>query len=476
MDISIKDFTFDVSLENSALDEISAELHSGGTLAIACSGGADSVFLLFVLLDIFAKFKKQIKVLHFDHHARTTSKRDAEFVKKLSAELEIEAFFGEAISAPKKHSEAEFREMRLAFFKDISKRKNITLIAQGHHSNDASESVLMRLMRGSGLEGICAPMAVSEVGTLKFVRPLLSIDKATIIKILSSASITWCNDETNFQDVHLRNKVRNKVLPTLCEVQPDFSDRVRRSQRLLAEDLNALNNIFSQEFEQLNKNSEQNIVVLNSKIIACRAFLRRAFMKLLTSCNLLDKIRASAIDKFLKNVENAFSKNSNVPVKTSVGSHIVAFSMREMQFEVSEKPTEEFSIEVGIGSCRLPDGRTLRVRKITLGEQKRAEVLAGNNDDSIKAVLDVSCFGDIKKDVLTVRSRMAGDAYAPIGKKNPKKIKDLLNAKKVSILKRKSIFVVCNKKGEILWAPPIAPAEKYKITNSSVALELTLEK
>ena len=102
-------------------------------------------------------------------------------------------------------------------------------------------------------------------------------------------------------------------------------------------------------------------------------------------------------------------------------------------------------------------------------------ILNGENDDSTRAILDVSCFGDIKKDTLTLRTRREGDAYAPLGRSTPKKLKDILNAKKVPILKRKSILVVCNKNGEILWVPPAAPADKYKITNSSVAIELTLE-
>ena len=476
MDISIKNLPFFINLEDNALHAISTELQAGANVGVACSGGADSVFLLYALIDIFAKFKKQIKVLHFNHNARATSQRDVEFVKNLSTELDVEGFFDEAKYVPQSPTEAQFRAMRLEFFKRVSAQKHISLIVQGHHCNDAAETVLMRLMRGSGLEGLCAPLPVSSANGLKFARPLLSVEKQTIIDVLTSASVAWCEDETNFQDIHLRNKIRNKVLPVLCEISQDYCVRSRRSQRLMFEDFTALNNIFNKMFDALNEYPLQNVVRLNSEIVSCRAFLRRAFMKLLTSCNLLEKIRATAVDDFLNAVEEAFVNGSNAPVKTSVGSQIVAFSNRDMTFEVSEEVSEDFSVEVGIGSCKLPDGRTLRVRKITLGEQKRTEILEGNNDDSVRAILDVSCFGDIKKDVLTVRTRKAGDAYAPIGRKTPKKIKDLLNAKKVPNLKRKSIFVVCNKKGEILWVPPIAPADKFKITNSSVALELTLEK
>ena len=74
-----------------------------------------------------------------------------------------------------------------------------------------------------------------------------------------------------------------------------------------------------------------------------------------------------------------------------------------------------------------------------------------------------------------VRSRRDGDAYAPMGLKTPKRLKELLSSKKVPFLKRKSAIVVCNAKGEILWVPPVAPADKFKIVDSSRALELTLK-
>ena len=114
------------------------------------------------------------------------------------------------------------------------------------------------------------------------------------------------------------------------------------------------------------------------------------------------------------------------------------------------------------------------VKKITLSDDKKSQILAGDNDDSRTVYLDVSCFGDIKRDTLTVRTRRDGDAYTPLGGTSPKKLKELFSAKKLPLSQRKSAIVVCNCRGEILWTPSVAPADKYKITNSRVAIELTL--
>ncbi len=475
MDIVINDITFDVDLNQYALDEITEFIQAGANIGVACSGGADSVFALLCLLDIFKGYRSLIKVVHYNHKARLTSDRDMQFVKELCEKLDVDCFIGEPENPPEKHSEDEFRRLRISFFDDVCKRENIAILVQGHHSSDSAETVLMRLSRGSGLEGICAPTPISEILGVKFARPLLEMSKLDIVSILQSASVSWCEDETNAQNSYFRNRIRNKVLPVIDEVAPNFYSGVRRTQKLLSEDLHALNSVFEDIFVPLNLRMGTT-VKLCAEIVGCRSFLRRALMRLLAHNNMLENIRSHAVDKFLDDIYDSFISESTIPVRTPVGTMMLVYAPRI--FELGLYPTheiEEFSIQAGIGRHVLPDGRVFRIRKITLGAEKRLAILNGENNDSVRAILDVSCFGDIKKDTLTLRTRRNGDAYAPLGRTTPKKLKDILNAKKVPILKRKSILVVCNKNGEILWVPPAAPAEKYKITNASVALELTLE-
>ena len=291
----------------------------------------------------------------------------------------------------------------------------------------------MRLSRGANIEGLSAPRPVSEVDGMRFARPLLNISKEQIIEILSKANIAWCEDETNREAVHFRNCIRNRVIPVLEDTVPGFARGVRRSQELLLEDLQVVDKAFESAFNAINSEISDTIK-LSDEIVQTRAFLRRAVMKFLTFHSLLDSIRSNAVDTFLNNISLAVREKSYVPIKTSVGNSFIVFSPRTLSLSLgAQADAGDFSIKVGIGSHSLPNGRILRVRKITLGSEKRAEILRGENDDAVRAFLDVSCFGDLKKDALVVRSRHYGDSYAPIGRKLPKKLKELLNAKKVPI-------------------------------------------
>lgn len=470
MVFSIKNFSFDMDFEKRAMREISSALERGGRVGVACSGGADSVLALLAVADIFGAQRGGIKVLHFDHKARASSGADAQFVRSLARTLGLEAFFGAPETPPLKKTEDEFRRLRYDFFREICARENIALIVQGHHANDAAETALMRLCRGGGSEGLCAPAAVSEVGGSKFARPLLNISKRDIVSALETAGVEWREDETNNCECHFRNKIRLRAIPQMLECSPNFLAGVRRSQTLLGEDLEAVNAAFNKLFEPLNPEVSQS-ARLCGEILACRAYLRRAAMRLLAANGLLGCVRARAVDSFL----DAVSAAGSAPVKTPVGGFFMVFEPRRKTLSLaSAAGCENFEIEAGFGECLLPGGRSLSIKKVSLGAAQMAAIKGGDSDDSKRAYLDISCLGGGGNRALTVRSRREGDAYAPIGRASPKKLKDLFNAKKVPILKRKSAFVVCNNNGEILWVPSLAPAEKFKIANSPEAIELTL--
>lgn len=475
MDIAINESSFDVNFEPSALRETARTLERGAKVAAACSGGADSVFLLLSLLDVFAESRRNICALHFNHKARPCADADQKFVEDLCARHGVELFCGSPAIPPKKHTEAEFRQMRLAFFKSACAAHGIALIAQGHHSCDAAESLLMRISRGGGIDALCAPAPVSSVGTLRFARPLLDISKSEIKQMLAAASQPWREDETNLENTHFRNKIRNLVLPQFEAAAPNIYAGARRTQKLLSEDTQALRAEFDAEFDSLNPRGIAATAVLSEKIILTRAYLRRALMKLLQTNSRLGEIRANAADAFLDEIRAAFTSAPRRRAKTSVGDSSAVFDPTSMTLSLQpETPPEPFELRIGIGTHPLPDGGTLLVKKITLSDDKKSQILAGDNDDSRTVYLDVSCFGDIKRDTLTVRTRRDGDAYTPLGGTSPKKLKELFSAKKLPLSQRKSAIVVCNCRGEILWTPSVAPADKYKITNSRVAIELTL--
>lgn len=480
MDFSIGDYSFNADIPEEVVAAVGAELNAGANIGVGCSGGADSVLLLLLTLDIFRRHADGIFVLHFNHKARESADADESYVRGLCGRLGVRAFFGSPENPPAKKTESEFRKMRFKFFEDVCRREHISLILQGHHADDAAESAVMRLARGAGLDGLCAPKPLSSSGVLNFARPLLNMRKGEITAILKTAQVSWCEDETNFQNDHFRNKIRNIAIPEICAVAPDFARGVRRSQRLLCEDSAALEDAFDALFCECAAAAAfaGETMHLSQKIVAQRAFLRRALMKFLLVNSALGDVRSGGVDGFLNAVDASLQRGGNAPIKLSVGGRTVVFAPQSLSLSISEKAGvfAPFELRAGAGETPLPDGRVLRVRRITMGADAKARLLAGENDDSVRAVLDLSCVGgDIAEASLVVRSRRDGDSYAPIGLKTPKRLKELLNSKKVPLLKRKSAIVVCNAKGEILWVPPVAPADKFKIVDSSRALELTLK-
>lgn len=477
MDFSIGKYSFSAKLRQDALDEARRCFESGKRVGIGCSGGADSLLLLLICSEVFADHVDKLLVLHFNHKARPSADADEKYVRGVCLKLGVSAIVGSADNPPKKKTEAEFRAMRLKFFEEACARENIAVILQAHHADDAAESVLMRLSRGAGLDGLRAPFPISQAGALRFARPLLDMRKSEIISILKSAGYSWCEDETNFEDCHFRNKMRLRVLPVLEKVAKGFVGGVRRSQMLLCEDAQAINSVAEPLVGACCQTPGfPRSMRLSGDILARRAFIRRALMRFLASNGLSEKMRASAVDKFVESVYGSYSSNGKKPLKVSAGENIIVYSPQDFSLYISPSSNACFSLKTGLGEVILPSGLIFAARRINLEPEQKRLLLEGKNDDSTRAVLDLSAAaGCLDGDFLEIRTRRDGDAYAPIGSSSPKRLKALLSGKKVPVVQRKSIFVVCNCNGEILWAPPIGPASKYKIADSTEVLELTLK-
>ena len=224
-----------------ALEKLFDARDANARVGIACSGGADSVFLLLCTAQILGKNKKNLRVLHFNHKARGNAEKDEAFVRGLAEKLGIEFVAGRPEKGPEKMSEDVFRKMRMEFFERCSREMHLDCIAQGHHADDVAETTLMRLMRGSGLDGMCAPRAVSAHPCATFVRPLLELKKAAITAMLEKLGMGWREDETNAQTHFLRNRVRNVIIPEIEKAcAGSFSNSAGRTRALLQEDSDAL--------------------------------------------------------------------------------------------------------------------------------------------------------------------------------------------------------------------------------------------
>lgn len=194
-------------------------LNEQDRVIVGVSGGADSICLLFMLIEMQKKMKFSIVAVHINHGLRgEAALRDEEYVQKVCAEQDVElVIFHEDIREFAKtqgYTEEEAgRELRRKRFQQVLEERKGTKIALAHHKNDNVETFLWNLCRGTGLKGMRGILPVSGV----WIRPLLCLSRKEIETYLEQMGISYCTDATNQEDVYTRNRIRNQVIPYLEE-------------------------------------------------------------------------------------------------------------------------------------------------------------------------------------------------------------------------------------------------------------------
>jgi len=194
---------------------INLKILPSGRVGLAVSGGSDSVALAFLLTKGGKKRNaaRRFVILHVDHGLRPESKEEYRFVRNLAKRLGI-PFKGTHAKIRKRAGESlemAARRVRLAFFAKCVNELGLAAVATGHHMDDVAETFLMKLRRAS----LCGIRETSEVGTIRFVRPLLGCRDAELKAYLRKYGETWREDASN-DDVSIeRNKVRHEVIPFL---------------------------------------------------------------------------------------------------------------------------------------------------------------------------------------------------------------------------------------------------------------------
>jgi tRNA(Ile)-lysidine synthase len=198
----------------------------GHAVAVAVSGGIDSVVLLDVLCETRRWHRGILSVVTIDHGVRPGSAADVLFVQSLAAErgLPVQSF----APPPRGTSEAALREQRYAVLDALPTDR----VALGHHRDDLAETVLIRLMRGTGTVGLAAMRPRRG----RYTRPLLEVGRSEIQAYAQARGLRWVDDPTNQQLEALRNQLRHQVLPLLEQLRPGTSGALARSARAAARD------------------------------------------------------------------------------------------------------------------------------------------------------------------------------------------------------------------------------------------------
>ena len=177
------------------------------------SGGADSICLLFMLLELKEEMEFRIAAVHIHHGLRNeTADRDEAYVRSVCGKENVELFvYHEDVKQYAKErgltKEEAGREVRRRCFLEVLREQGGTHIATAHHKNDNAETVLWNLCRGTGLKGMGGISPKNGV----WIRPLLCLERKEIESYLEKGGISYCTDETNLEDAYTRNRIRNHV-------------------------------------------------------------------------------------------------------------------------------------------------------------------------------------------------------------------------------------------------------------------------
>ena len=236
---------------------------SGDKVIVGVSGGPDSMALLNALNALKHSFNIRLYVAHLNHGLRKTARLDQKFVQRAAARLQL-PFIARTVSL-RKHKKGSIeelaREIRRKFLIETAQKNKAHVIALGHTQDDLAETVLMRLLRGTGLLGMRAILPKREMQGLLFVRPLIDMRRKEIIYFLNKKKVAYRTDATNKQKIFFRNKIRLELLPYLEKrYNPNIREILAKFSQTASSDYEYLEQEGKKVFRSLNQGGRHNAV------------------------------------------------------------------------------------------------------------------------------------------------------------------------------------------------------------------------
>ncbi len=242
-------------------------ISTNDVIVVGVSGGPDSITLLTCLNKYKDKFQYKLVVAHVNHLIREDSTEDEQFVENLCKKLEIpfevkRADVVEIAKVEKRGEEEVGRKIRYDFFDEVAKKYDANKIAIAHNMNDNAETVLLNLIRGSGLSGL-EGIQPQEYG--KYIRPLIECSRAEIEKYCEENDLQPRIDSTNSEDIYKRNEIRHKVLPMLKEFNPNIIETLSRTSKIVKENNDFVTQESAKSFTKIAKKDGKNRVSFELK-------------------------------------------------------------------------------------------------------------------------------------------------------------------------------------------------------------------
>ncbi|MBI5789259.1 MAG: tRNA lysidine(34) synthetase TilS [Candidatus Schekmanbacteria bacterium] len=435
------------------------------SIVIAISGGADSVALFHFLAELKSCLNLRLHAAHLNHKLRgKESDNDAEFVRQLAQQHQIPyTLHAENIAVKSKQNklslQAAARKYRYRFLRLVAQTQKANKIALAHNAEDQAETMILRLLRGSGPEGLRGIQPQNGL----LIRPFLETTRREIEEYLNKQHYVYRTDSSNQETKYLRNKLRHELMPVLLK---DYNPRLQTNLKQLA-DILYEEDLFWRVYTNnqlvmvlLYQDSEH--VILDSRVLrTLPAALQRRLCRLAIErlAGHLQAVSFIHIRQILDLVQkDAGEKIIHLPRNIYVIKQYETLEIRQSRPQ-SAPGGNEYALSVP-GISELGDlGLKIEAQIAAVGE------LAPNFTHKTTPKLCYLDYDQIKEPLL-IRTRCLGDRFQPLGMDQDKKLKNFLIDSKVPQSQRDGMPLLVSG-GEIVWVIGFRISEKYKVTADS---------
>ena len=448
----------------------------GDRVAIGLSGGSDSVALAWILRTLAPDFGASLAgLIHINHTLRgAESEADETFCRaladRLGVAIEVRRRDVGGLARERRVSlEVAARDARYACFDECAGSLGATLVATGHTEDDQAETVLLRLLRGTGARGISG----IRIRRGRFVRPLLETARIELQHYLRGLGETWREDASNADRTIIRNRIRHELVPVLSDIAPGGVKALARFARLAADD---------EEFLEASANEQRASLVLSDKSLdaallrALPAAVARRLVRRFASETAPDvHLSAHHLEAVC-----ALAATDNPVGELDLPGLCVSRESGRLSFSAGSRRPAEAGVLWPVRELEVPGlvvlpeaGVAIEARTVDAPAVNAGSNQIGGPEAERAARVVIQRGPDASR--LLVRNRRPGDRFQPLGAPGRRKLQDVFVDRKVPRLERDTVPIVTDSNGEIVWVAGVALAERCRIRltgNDMLLLEL----
>ncbi len=428
--------------------ETNSLINDKDIIFIALSGGKDSIALTVLLNELQKDIKFTLYAAYFNHKIREDYKDEENWVREFCKQKKIKLYTNSAyvkdyVKENKLNLENGASILRYKFFHSLLEKHKNSKVFTAHTKSDATETFFIKLFRGSGLQGLSS---ISLIKNNQFYRPLLYFTKEHVLEFLKNNAIKFYTDKSNAENVFLRNRIRNVLIPQIKTIEPSIDNSISKTIQIITDEYNYFSN-YAKNFlkKELIINKIIPISSLIKQHIAIQKHILREYIRLING-NIFN-ISYGSIEELLYAIKT--KKNISLPaIELCIKNNFIYpadFSIQPYRYQINKLDT-----------------------KITINEIQKVLIVTRltnfkKPDNNIEIIIQENML----KFPLTLRTAIKNDKYIKINSNINMSVFEMIRSQGIPVQLRNLCPVLTNSDNEIIWVLGAPISNKFKITNKN---------